>query len=271
MSDTATEATAEPRLSLIGTPLREPDFAPEVRARLEEDLAIAQAQMDVAPEREDSFIWLGRRLGYLARFPEAIDVFRRGLEVHPDSYKLLRYRGRHRARNREFEAALADYRRAAELIENVPDTFEPDGILNSIEQPITTYRSNIHYYLGQTSMAVGDYETTISAMERSEAEPLGGSADRLVSTAYWRYLAYRKLGQDDLAESVVAQVPEDLVLIENFTYYESVLFFKGARTREELLSGADSLINYALAMDHHFRGEQATAVEMWRELVVSNP
>ncbi len=77
---------------------------------------------------KDSFIWLGRRLGCLARFPEAIDVFSGGLEMFPDSYKLFRYRGRHRARNREFEGAIADYRRAAELIEGQPDTFEPDGI-----------------------------------------------------------------------------------------------------------------------------------------------
>ncbi|MAG72630.1 MAG: hypothetical protein CL471_20395 [Acidobacteria bacterium] len=264
------ETVSEPRLTLIGTPLREPDFPPETRARLDEDLAIAQAQMDVAPGREDSFIWLGRRLGYLARFPEAIEVFTAGLELHPDSYKLLRYRGRHRARNREFDAAIADYRRAAELIEDVPDTFEPDGILNSIEQPITTYRSNIHYYLGQTSMAVGDYETTVSAMERALSEPLGPSSDRLVSTAYWRYLAHRRLGQDDLADAVVAEVPEGLELIENFTYYESVLFFKGVRTREEVLDGADSLIRYAVAMDDHLRGEQEEAVRVWRELVVEN-
>ena len=136
---------------------------------------------------KDSFIWLGRRLGCLARFPEAIDVFSGGLEMFPDSYKLFRYRGRHRARNREFEGAIADYRRAAELIEGQPDTFEPDGILNSIERPITTYKSNIHYYLGQTSMAVGDYETVVSAMERAMNEPLGQSDDHTVSTSYWRY------------------------------------------------------------------------------------
>ncbi len=269
-SEPATDSAVAPRLSLIGTPLREPDFSPETRARLEEDLAIAQAQMGVAPEREDSFIWLGRRLGYLARFPEAIEVFTRGLGVHPNSYKLLRYRGRHRARNREFDLAIGDYRRAAELIENQNDTFEPDGILNSIERPITTYKSNIHYYLGQTSMAVGDYETTVGEMARALREPLGPSADRLVSTAFWRYLAYRKLGQDETAQAVVADVPEGLELIENFTYYESVLFFKGVRTREELLPEADSLIKYAIAMEHHFRGEPEIAAEMWRDLVVTN-
>lgn len=263
------DTETSPRVTLIGTPLEEPTWPPETRARLEEDLAIARAAMEVAPDREDSYIWLGRRLGYLARFPEAIEVFTRGLGKFPDSYKLLRYRGRHRARNREFDLAIADYRRAAELVEDQPDTFEPDGIPNSIEQPITTYRSNIHYYLGQTSMAVGDYETVVSAMARALAEPLGQSADRLVSTAYWRYLGHRKLGQHAEAQAVVDAVPDDLELIENFTYYESVKFFKGTRTREELLPEADNLITFAFAMDQHFRGEQDIAEAMWRNLVVN--
>ena len=78
--------------TLIGTPLREPDWTRTTKARLEKDLEIAQAVMSIAPEREDSFIWLGRRLGYLVRYQEAIDVFSDGLELFPDSYKLLRFR-----------------------------------------------------------------------------------------------------------------------------------------------------------------------------------
>ena len=100
---------AAPRETLIGTPLREPGWNSEVRARLEQDLEIAKAVMEVAPEREDSYIWLGRRYGYLTRWPEAIDVFTQGLELFPDSYKLLRFRGRHGARNGEIELAIEDY------------------------------------------------------------------------------------------------------------------------------------------------------------------
>ena len=262
---------AQERSTLIGTPIRDPDFSPETRARLEEDLAIARAVFDVAPTREDSFIWLGRRYGYLARYPEAIEVFSRGLELFPESYKLYRFRARNRARNREIEAALADYRRAAELVESQPDSFEPDGIINSRHQYLGTYKSNIHYYLGQTSWAVHDYEAVLRGMERAMAEPLGQSPDRLVSTAYWRYLAHRKLGQHEAARALVADVPEGLDIIENFTYYDAVLFFRGARTREELLPKADSLIAFAIAMDHHFRGETDVAEKMWLEIVTGDP
>jgi len=43
--------------SLIGTPLREPDWSADTRARLEKALETAAAVMAVAPEREDSYIW----------------------------------------------------------------------------------------------------------------------------------------------------------------------------------------------------------------------
>lgn len=129
--------------------------------------------MAVAPEREDSYIWLGRRLGYLTRWSEAIEVFGQGLERFPDSYKLLRYRGRHYARTRQFEKARA----------------------------------------------------------------------------------------------VVQQIPEGLTLLENSTYYESVLFFRGMRTEEDILPGADAVIKLAIAMEFSFRGDNDAAKRILREIV----
>jgi hypothetical protein len=65
--------------TLIGTPITEPEWSDKFRERLETDLEIARAVMEIAPEREDSHIWLGRRHGYLTRYGEAIDVFSKGL------------------------------------------------------------------------------------------------------------------------------------------------------------------------------------------------
>lgn len=256
--------------TLLGTPLREPAWSPAVRARLIEDLAIARAQFDVAPDREDSYIWLGRRLGYLARWQEAVDVFSRGIEKFPNSYKLYRFRGRHLARNRQLHDAIRDYRRAAELIEDQQDSFEPDGIINSRHQYLGTYKSNIHYYLAQTSYAVGDYETTVAGMRRALAEPLGQSPDRLVSSSYWLYLGLRKLGRDAEAKALVANIPDGLDIIENHTYYRGVQFFNGSRSAAELLPGADSLVKFAIAMDHHFAGRQEEAEAMWRQIVAAS-
>lgn len=247
--------------TLIGTPLSEPGFSPELRAELELDLAIARATMELAPHREDSYIWLGRRLGYLGRFEDAVEVFTQGLELFPDSYKLLRFRGRHQARSRQFEAAIADYTRALTLMEGVQDSFEPDGIANLYNLPLGTYRSNLHYYLAQTSFAVGDFETLVSGMEAARAEPLlmDPTGDMGVAMAYWLYIGHSLLGDAEAAQASLAGINADLPLIENANYLRGALFFKGEIGREEMEAYPGAIEQFALAMADRIAGDNAAA------------
>ncbi len=261
--DTVTE-------TLIGTPVSVPAWSADTRARLEKDLEIAEAVMAIAPEREDSSIWLGRRLGYLTRYGEAIDVFTAGLEQFPQSYKLLRFRGRHLARNREFERAIADYRRAAALVEDIQDSYEPDGIINPRHQYLGSYRSNIHYYLGQTSWAVGDYQATLDGMMRAASEPLVQHDDRRVATGFWIYLALRKLGRHDEAQAVVDAIPEDLELVENFDYYDGIRYFKGTLKESTLLDDAGLNATFGVAMVHLIEGRTEQAAQMLEALVAGS-
>lgn len=261
--DTVTE-------TLIGTPITEPAFSTATRARLEKDLEIARAVMTVAPEREDSWIWLGRRLGYLARWGEAIDVFSAGLEKFPDSFRLLRFRGRHLARNRQFERAIADYRRALALMEGVADSYEPDGIINARHQYLGSYRSNLHYYLGQTSWAVGDYQETLNGMLRAAGEPLVQHDDRRVATAFWQYLALRKLGRHEEARIAVDAIPADLDLVENHDYYDGVRFFNGTLSEQALTDLAGLNAMFGVAMVRLFEGDTDTAERMLTGLVTES-
>ncbi len=253
--------------TLIGTPIAEPDWSAETKARLEKDLEIARAVMELVPEREDSHIWLGRRLGYLARNGEAIDAFTQGLEQFPDSYKLLRFRGRHLARNRQFNRAIADYRYAAELVEGIQDSYEPDGIINARHQYLGSYRSNIHYYLGQTSWAVGDYQGTFDGMHRASIEPLVQHDDRRVATGFWKYLALRKLGDHAGAKAVVDAIPEGLELVENFDYYYGVQYFKGTLDEETILSRKGLNSTFGVAMVHMIEGRREKAEQLLHDLV----
>ena len=269
---TAGAAAAEPTVTetLIGTPITEPGWRAETKARLEKDLEIARAVMEVAPEREDSHIWMGRRLGYLARWGEAIDAFTEGLEQFPESYKLLRFRGRHLARNREFERAIADYERALALMEGVTDSYEPDGIINTRHQYLGSYRSNLHYYHGQTSWALGDYQATLDGMTRSAEGPLVQHDDRRVATSFWRYLALRKLGRHDEAQRFVDAIPEGLELVENHDYYHGVRFFNGNLDEATLLSTAGLNAMFGVAMFHLLEGREEKAQQMLTELVSSS-
>lgn len=258
--------------TLIGTPIRTPEWTSETKARLEKDLEIAQAVFKVAPEREDSYIWLGRRYGYLAEYKEAIKVFTAGLEKFPESYKLYRFRARHRIRSREFEAGIADYQRAAELAERHPDTFEPNGIANSIEQPLETYKSNIYYYMGQSHFALGEYKALIRNMEKAATFPLAMKDSELIAPiAFWKYLAYRNLGEHETARQVVEAVPDDLELYQEHSYHSAVLFFKGERNAEQIYNEKDMLIRFAIAMEHLFADDLDIARTMLLAIVKDSP
>lgn len=267
----ADDTGRQPGHTLIGTPLRDPDWSASTHAYLEKDVEIARAVLAMAPEREDSWIWLGRRLAYLNRFDEAIDVFTRGLEPFPDSYKLLRFRGRKLARTRQFEAALADYARGIALMEHVQDSYEPDGLINARNQFLGSYRSNMHYYHAQTSWAVGDYAATLAGMDRSAREPLVQNDDHQIAIRYWRYLALRKLGRHDEARAAVADAPAGLALLENDAYYDGVRYLQGRLDEQEVLAKGDAVSSFAVAMERLFRGDDRGAAALLGQIVRASP
>lgn len=255
-----------------GRPFRDINFNPDTKAWLEKDLEIAKATMEIAPEREESYHWLGRRYGYLGRNAEAIEVFSEGLKKFPDSYRLYRYRGRHLARNYQWEQAINDYRKALELMEDEPDRYEPNGIPNALDLTISTFKQNVPYYLGQTSMATGNYETVISAMDQAINVPvLFAYIEELIPVVYWKYMAHRKMGNHQLAETELAKVPDEYQLIENDTYHAAVNYLKGNYEREEFLKSADSIGKYAVAMKDHFEGRNDEAIRLWNELTDAGP
>lgn len=258
--------------TLIGTVLRAPEFLPSVRHRLEQDIAIAEAALAIAPDREESFFWLGRRLGYAGRFCEAIDVFTRGLAAFPESYRLLRYRGRHLTRARQFTLGLADYERAMELMEGEPDTFEPDGLPNARGLTLGTYKSNVIYYHAQTSFAVGDYDRMVEGMARAFAlVPAFARDDMLPPTAYWTYLAYRKMGRHNAARRTVSEIPVDLSLTENAHYHRAVQLMQGSLSEAEVSDTDSVLVRFALAMELRFSGRETEAVRLLRSIVDESP
>src|SRR6185503_15113135 len=95
-------------ISLLGDTLRALPLSGETKARYERQLAEAKAAYDRTPTNADSIIWYGRRLAYLGRIREAIDVYSRGLELYPENAWLLRHRGHRYVSVRELDRAAAD-------------------------------------------------------------------------------------------------------------------------------------------------------------------
>lgn len=258
--------------SLIGTALAIPTYSAETQRRLDEDIAIAQAALRIAPDREDSYIWYGRRLDYAGRICDAVDAFSEGLRKFPDSYKLYRFRARDLTRARRFEEALADYEKALALMGDTPDSFEPDGLPNPIGLTISTYRGNIVYYHAQTSFATGDYPTVVAGMAKALDLAADFARDDMrVPTAYWTYLALRKMGRHDEARAAIDAIEPELKLIENFTYHQAVQIMQGRLDPAEVAGTDDSTIKFAIAMERRFAGDEQGARTLLREIVQENP
>ena len=255
--------------SLLGEPLYPPAPAAEASARMLEQLAEARASYLRAPDDADAIIWLGRRTAYLGRYREAIDIYTDGIRTHPEDARLYRHRGHRYITVREFDNAIADLERAATLAAGQPDQVEPDGQPNARGIPTSTLHSNIHYHLALARYLTADYAGAADAWARARAAV--DNPDNLVAASHWLYLSLRRAGLDG-SEAVLEPIAADLDVIENASYHQLLLMYKGARTPEELLDAAGegasaSALLYGVSAWYLLEGRTAEAAALWKRLV----
>ena len=269
----ASGASAAPveATSLLGEPLRRPAQDAATRARLEADLALARARHDSAPSDADRIIWLGRRLGYLGRYREAIDVFTRGIALHPGDARLLRHRGHRYITVRDFARAQADLERAAGLVRGRPDEVEPDGAPNRYGIPTSTLQSNVWYHLGLARYLRGDFAGALDAYR--EAMRVSANDDMLVATSDWLYMTLRRLGRDAEAARVLEPIRRDMRILETEAYHRRLLMYRGEIPPDSLLAagGADPVTvatqGYGVGNWYLYNGDRARAMEVFRRVV----
>jgi tetratricopeptide (TPR) repeat protein len=232
----------------------------------------ALAALRSAPRDEERIIWYGRRLAYIGRYEEAIDVYSRGLTIHPDSPKLLRHRGHRYITLRRFADAITDLARAGQLIDTRPDETEPDGIPNARNTPTSTLHTNIWYHLGLAHYCRGEFEPALRSYERCLAA--AKNPDMEAATRYWLFLTATRLGDESRAKSALAPVRADWDIIENHVYHKMLLVFRGDLDAAEVtgvggVTGATDMkgdaiqnktLGYGLAR-HHFLSGDAKAGE----------
>ncbi len=200
----------------------------------EQELTIAQQELKADPDNPDKLIWVGRRLGYLGRFDEAIEIFSQGIERYPKDARFLRHRGHRYLSTRQFAQAESDLQAAAALIKGQADQVEPDGQPNAAGIPTSTLHTNIWYHLGLAFFLQGKFSEAQKAYEHCLAA--ADNNDMRVATLDWLYMTLRRLGQDDAAAKLIAEVTPELKILENHAYHQRILMYRGLLSPEDLLT-----------------------------------
>lgn len=255
--------------SLSGRALVPPALSPQVSADREAKLAAARDQLERSPASRDAWIWVGRRLGYLGRYRDAIDVYSEALERWPGDPFLLRHRGHRHLSVRAFGRAVDDLAAAATACRQVPDEVEPDGLPVPGRPPHSSLHFNVYYHMalayfvqGEMDIAVGAWLLCLACSDDDESR---------VAVTHWLWCARMRAGDVAGARATVQGITADMDVVENTAYHQLCLLYKGARTRAQLTAGAGSsgaamrfgLAHYALVAGDREEGEAAL-----RELAV---
>ena len=238
---------------------------------MEEKYELAKQEYDANPTNPDALIWFGRRTAYLGNYEDAIEIYTTGIDLHPDDARMYRHRGHRYISTRQYDKAIADFEKAAELIEGQPDEVEPDGLPNERNIPLSTLHSNIWYHLGLAYYLKHDMENALSAFSnRTVTEKYD---DNIVSGGHWLYIILSRQGKTEEANAAIEKVHQDMDIIENGSYYQMCLFYKGLITAEDLLSeepgsSSSDVLTYGLANWYIYQKQDTTeAKTLYRQLL----
>ena len=252
-----------------------PKASASATEEMEKRLAEARANYAANPNDAGAIIWLGRRLSYLGRFLESIEVYTKGIKKFPADARLYRHRGHRYITLRKFDLAIADLKRAARLIKGTPDEIEPDGQPNPRNIPTSTLQFNIWYHLGLAYYLTGNNSEALNAYR--ECLTVSRNPDALVATSHWLYMTLRRMNRDQDAAKVLIPIGETLDIIENNGYHRLLLMYKGLIKPEVLLKEAENQENsagahsilYGIGNWHLYNGRASQGAEIFRRMLQS--
>ena len=208
-----TEETRPEVISMLGKELFATPAEGEALAQLKRELKDAWDALQADPRNPDNVIMYGRRLAYLWRYHEAIDVFTGGIKDFPDVPMLYRHRGHRNISIRKFDRAVQDLAMAAEM---------------------ETGDFDIWYHLGLAHYLQGNFEQAFSAYQSCLG--VAGDDESKVAISNWLYITLRRMQRLDDAIQVINEITEDMQVEENQSYFDLLLFYKGQKSLEEIFN-----------------------------------
>ena len=230
----------------------------------------AKATFEANPEDVDALIWYGRRTAYLGQYTQAIGIFSEGIEKFPNEPRLYRHRGHRYISIREYDKAIADLEKAAQLIDGTENEIEPDGMPNSMNIPVSSLHGNIYYHLGLAYYLTHDYEKAYTAYLRCRDS--GSHYDNIVSSTHWLYMIQQRLGNPTKADSLLAPIHSDSTVIENQSYADLCELYKGWLPVDSVMptgegSPSNDAVRYGVANWYLYHGDTARAKQLMEELI----
>ncbi|MEM7103407.1 MAG: hypothetical protein AAF502_09780 [Bacteroidota bacterium] len=263
--------------SLDSTPLYTIPDSEATRIKKDSLLQIARDNYLHIPVQLDNIIWYGRRLAYQSRFMEAIEIYTLGLIPFPEAPELFRHRGHRYISTRQFDKAISDFEKAVTYSEGRDIEIEPDGLPNKLNIPLSSLQFNIWYHLALAHYLKGDFESAANAWEA--CMEVSTNPDLLCATTDWLYMTYRRLGKEKEATKLLETITPEMEIIENTSYHNRLLMYKGLKQPEDLLDFENTddearidivTQGYGVGNWYLYNGEEEKAFTLFNQLLESD-
>lgn len=232
-------------ISLLGVKhYAQPDEKNEVKA--------AETRLLTDPKNIELIIALGRAQANIWRYQDAIETYSRGIRVDAKNAMLYRHRGHRYISTRQFDKAVRDLKKAAQLNEQSFD---------------------IWYHLGLAHYLKGEFASAAQAYERCLAVALAEAKDdSIIAVSDWLYMTWRRMNKDAEAARVLARITPEMKVVENKSYFDRLLFYKGLKSESDLVNMEKATdleiatVGYGLGNWHLYSGDAAKAEEYFRRI-----
>ncbi len=248
-----------------------PSLSDSLRKVFEANLRSAEKKYKADSTNDEHIIWYGRRLSYLGNYKEAIDVYTKGINLHPNNARFYRHRAHRYITLRCYDNAIADLKKAVELTRDQVDEIEPDGIPNERNFPTSTLQTNIYYHLGLAYYLKGDNRQALLAWEK--CLDISDNDDMKVATLNWLNVVLRKMGRQKDADQHLKEVSGDMEIIENHDYYDILVMYKAGDDNKLKEKGqnqetvSNATLGFALGTYYQLKGDKVKAKELFEKVV----
>jgi len=122
----------------------------------------------------------------------------------------------------------------------------------------------------------GDFENALKAYKK--CEKLSNNPDMLVAAKHWVYMTLRRLGKTKEAAKAVADVKDNLDIIENDDYYKLIKLYQGKIKPQDFIESFDdeartlsnATLGYGWGNWHLYNARPEDALRVFRFIVNGN-